>query len=417
MKKIITICLILTVIILAAGCKSSSGVNPAPTEKPVSQKTPVELDEKLTEKIVSSYSNFGFNLFSKLCGNKGKNIFISPSSIAIALSMTYNGAKNKTKTDMAKTLGVDKIDENKFNEGNMALIEYLMNADSGIELSIANSLWCRPGIKFYPDFIKKNQDFYDAEISNKFDEVSINNWVNEKTKGKIPEVIDKITEDAILFLINAIYFKGNWSVKFNKENTKEQDFYLLNKTAKLHPLMHQHGNYNYYKGDKFQAVELPYGDKKTSMFVFLPDEKYGISQFQKELNNKNWQKWMNGFHDMEGDIALPKFKIEYEVSLNDTLKELGMEEAFDKRKADFHNMCEIPPGMNVFISKVTHKTFVDVNEEGTEAAAVTVVQMDMTDSEPLPPKTFTMIVDHPFFFAIVDKKTGTILFMGSIVEP
>jgi serpin B len=426
MKLKYIIYLILVTIIFVTGCNNNrvSETTPAPhvseaTTIPTESATynPVQINPKLTEKIVSSYKNFSFNLFAKICEeDKGENIFISPSSVAIALAMTYNGAKNKTKAEMGKMLGIDKIDEDKLNKGNQNLIEYLEDGSQGVELSIANSLWLRPDITFRPDFIKENKDFYCAEMSNNFDADSINKWVSEKTKGNINKVIDNISKkDDILFLINAIYFKGKWAEPFEKKNTKEEDFYLLNKTVKKHPLMFQYGNYNYYKGDTFQAVKLFYGYGKISMLVFLPNGKYDIEKFQKELNVKNWEKWMKSFGSMEGEVALPRFKIEYEANLNNALAELGMEEAFENWEADFTGMCDMPEEKNVFIRKVTHKTFIDVNEEGTEASAVTTEFFGEATSEL--PETFTMRVDHPFFFAIVDNTTGTILFMGSIIDP
>jgi len=180
--------------------------------------------------------------------------------------------------------------------------------------------------------------------------------------------------------------------------------------------MSRGGKFNYYKGDNFQAVSLPYGDGSTSMYVFLPDKNKGLEEFQKNLNGKNWESWMKSFQMKEGDIILPRFKIEYETLLNNSLSSLGMAIAFDQSKADFRGMCDISSG-NIYISKVIHKTFVEVNEEGTEAAAVTAVAMSLKSVAHQPPERFHMVADHPFFFAIRDNKTGTVLFMGSIVEP
>ena len=220
----------------------------------------------------------------------------------------------------------------------------------------------------------------------------------------------KETINKVLFVIRKIIKKGQ---------TEDKDFYLLNSSKKKCPLMSQRGDFSYYRGDKFQAVNLPYGDGSTSMYIFLPDEKTGLSEFQKNLNEKNWEKWMKSFQVKEGDILLPRFKIEYELLLNDSLSSLGMGIAFDQSKANFRNMCEFSSEENVYISRVIHKTFVEVNEEGTEAAAVTAVEVGITSTSvnQKPPDRFYMLVDHPFFFVIRDNKTGLILFMGSIVEP
>jgi serpin B len=370
--------------------------------------------------LAKGYTDFGFNLFSEVAKeNKGKNIFISPASVAFALSMTGNGAQGTTGDAMADVLKFKGMGLEEVNLLNKLLMEELERPGSKIELSIANSLWCRPDIKFKEDFTGRCKDFYSAEVSNNFDADVINAWVKEKTKEKISKIIDKIPEEAILYLINAIYFKGTWTYEFDKKKTEAKDFYLLNSSKKKCSMMSQGGKFSYYRGDKFQAVNLPYGDGSTSMYIFLPDEKTGLAEFQKNLNEKNWAKWMKSFQVKEGDILLPRFKIEYELLLNDSLSSLGMGIAFDQSEANFRNMCEFSSEENVYINRVIHKTFVEVNEEGTEAAAVTAVEMRLksVSVNPEPPDRFYMPVDHPFFFVIRDNKTGLILFIGSIVEP
>ncbi|HPZ08812.1 MAG TPA: serpin family protein [Candidatus Eremiobacteraeota bacterium] len=370
-----------------------------------------------TWKVTSGYTDLGFKLFSELIKeNKGQNIFISPSSIAIALSMTHNGAEGNTEKAMAKVLGFESLTLNEVNQGNKLLMETLERNDKKIELSIANSLWLRRDMKFKTDFIKRCKDFYSAEVSNNFSTEAINGWVKKKTNNKIDKIIDRIPDNTILYLINAIYFKGKWQYEFDKKKTVDKDFHLLNGSKKKWPMMSRGGKFNYYKGDNFQAVSLPYGDGSTSMYVFLPDKNKGLEEFQKNLNGKNWESWMKSFQMKEGDIILPRFKIEYETLLNNSLSSLGMAIAFDQSKADFRGMCDISSG-NIYISKVIHKTFVEVNEEGTEAAAVTAVAMSLKSVAHQPPERFHMVADHPFFFAIRDNKTGTVLFMGSIVEP
>lgn len=229
-------------------------------------------------------------------------------------------------------------------------------------------------------------------------------------------MVDRIDPEIILFLINAIYFKGQWQVEFEKNKTKDDVFKLAGGHQKKLPMMFQSGRYNYHKGEDFQAVALPYGTGRVSMYVFLPDEHRTLDQFERDLTPGNWESWMRDFRVVPGDLTLPRFKIEYEADLNDILKALGMAEAFDPMRANFSGIAEPNLGDRIYISRVKHKTFAEVNEEGTEAVAVTSVEMGLT-SVPQPQEKFIMKVDRPFFFAIRDNGTGVVLFMGSVADP
>ncbi|MEH2267026.1 MAG: serpin family protein [Nostoc sp.] len=383
-------------------------------ENPLQKKT-VNTDTK----IVESSNKFGFKLFSEVLKNdRGeKNIFISPSSVAIALAMTYNGASGSTQQAMAKTLELQGMNLPEINSSYAAALKQLLdNSDAKVQLKIANSLWANQDVTFAPDFLKKTQDFYQAKVSNlNFKDAAassiINNWVKENTNGKINKIVETIEPNQVLFLINAIYFKGNWSNEFDKNQTAQYPFQITSGKRKQHPMMSQNGDYRYYESEQFQAVSLPYGkDGKVSFYIFLPKQNSNLKEFYKNLNVENWEKWMTQFNKQKGFIRLPRFKTDYEVTLNDALKSLGMEEAFSN-KANFSGM-----GKNFAISQVKHKTFVEVNEEGTEAAAATSVGIVATslreEAEP-----FRMIVDRPFFCVIRDNQTGNVLFMGSIIEP
>jgi len=379
-----------------------------------------ETKQAFDDRLVSANIVFGFKLFAEIAKqNTAKNIFVSPASVAIALAMTYNGAGGETKQAMVTALELQGMSLEEVNRANAALRATLENPDPKVQLNIANSLWARKGIIFNPVFMKRNEDFYGDEVTTlNFDDPAapstINSWVTKKSKGKINKVIENINPDAILFLINAIYFKGNWTVEFTREKTEERPFYLLDGTQEIRSMMSQLGNYRYYRGESFQAISLPYGDsKRVSMYIFLPDKASDLKELLESLNAENWKNWISQFNVMEGTIVLPRFKLEYELNLNDALKALGMEAAFDKSRANFENMCRISPGINVFIKEVKHKTFLEVDEEGTEAAATTSVEMGITSVR----EEFSMIVDRPFFCAIRDNETGTILFLGSIVEP
>ncbi|MGF1937255.1 MAG: serpin family protein [Nostoc sp. ChiQUE02] len=383
-------------------------------ETPLQKKT-VNTDTR----IVESSNKFGFKLFSEvLKDDKGeKNVFISPSSVAIALAMTYNGASGSTQQAMAKTLELQGMNLPEINSSYAAALKQLLdNSDAKVQLNIANSLWANQDVSFAPDFLKKTQDFYQAKVSNlNFKDAAassiINNWVKENTKGKIAKIVETIEPNQVLFLINAIYFKGNWSNKFDKSQTAQYPFYITSGRRKQHPMMSQKGDYRYYESEQFQAVSLPYGkDGKVSFYIFLPKQNSNLKAFYQNLNVENWEKWMTQFKKQEGFIRLPRFKTEYDITLNDALKTLGMGEAFSN-KANFSGM-----GKNFAISQVKHKTFVEVNEEGTEAAAATSVGIVATSLRD-EPEPFRMIVDRPFFCAIRDNQTGSLLFMGSIIEP
>lgn len=371
----------------------------------------------MNERLVGANNQFGFDLFNQLQStDKDKNIFFSPLSIATALEMTYNGAAGETKEAMARTLKLEGMKQIEVNQASANLMKSLKSTDPKIELAITNSLWAKQGVKFKEDFLARNRQFFGAEIAslNFADpkaKTTINNWVSKSTKGKIPSIIDQIQRDQVLFLINAIYFKGLWEKKFDKALTKNEPFHLLSGSQKQAPMMSQSGTYNYYRGDKFQAVSLPYGKGSTSLYLFLPDKGSSLSQLMKEF--QKCEQWIKSFRSTPGDVKIPRFKMEYEKSLNETLKALGMDVAFIPNKADFSGMKD---GRDLFISEVKHKAIVEVNEEGTEAAAATSVGVSLTSIRPVEER-FTFVADHPFLIAIRDEKTGAILFMGAVVDP
>lgn len=377
-------------------------------------------DEGVNAKLVTANTRLSFKLFRELLKKQpNENIFISPASVTIALDMVYNGANGKTQQAIAQTLELQGMSLQEINQANAALKVTLSNPDPEVQISIANSLWAGEAEPFKPEFIEKIQHFYSAQVKNLNFGTSgasniINDWVKENTNGKIDKMVDEISSDTVFVLLNAIYFKGNWTYPFPPEATKQQPFTLLNGTQKPHPMMfRQVSNLQYYQNEMFQAISLPYGEGRLSMYIFLPSKEVSLKTFYESLNAENWQKWLNQFDspDKSGDhtgeilIGLPRFKLEYSIELNDALKALGMEIAFQEG-ADFSAMTP----SRLRIDLVKHKTFVEVNEEGTEAAAVTEVSMTRGILE-------AMIVNRPFFLVIRDNQTGTILFMGSIVEP
>ena len=371
------------------------------------------------EKFVDANTKFGFKLFKEvLKQDSKKNVFVSPTSVAIALSMTYNGASGETQQAMAKALELQGMSLQDINQANNTLKTSLENADPDVQMSIANSLWAKQGVTFKPEFMQRNQQFYGAKVTEldfAKPEASniINSWVKENTRGKIDQIVGQIQPNDALFLINAIYFKGNWTKKFDKSQTAERPFYLSNGTQKQHPMMSQSGKYRYYDNESFQAVSLPYGKGRLSLYIFLPQKNTSLDTFQQQLASENWEQWTNQFRMRQGSVQVPRFKFDYDIQLNNALKALGMEAAFDGSRANFSNMSSA----SLAIDEVKHKTFVEVNEAGTEAAASTSVGVMLTSARMPQEQPFQMIVDRPFFCAIRDNQTGTILFMGSIQEP
>ncbi len=372
-------------------------------------------NQKITN-IASAHNDFGFDILGELQNeDKNENIFISPSSISLALSMTYNGAAGQTKSEMAKTLKLSNFSVEQVNQSSKNLLDLLDDPDSKVQVDIANSIWARKGVLFKQTFLDVNQKYYGAEVANldfsRQDAVDImNKWVSDNTKGKIPTIIDApIDPLTIMFLINAIYFNGTWTYEFDSKLTKEREFTSFDGSKNQKEMMQQtREDFSYFETEDFQAVKLPYGEKKRlGMYVFLP--KKDASKFFEGLSSSNWRSWLSNFKTKEGTLILPKFKIEYEKVLNDFLISLGMKTAFEN--ADFSKMVA---AHDVYINKVKHKSYIDVNEEGTEAAAATSVEVTYGMAEPEEQDTFHMEVNKPFFFAIADEETNEILFMGLV---
>ncbi len=422
--------------IVAAACAaagSSSNSNEpqrhnSADERAATEKTGVEKSKEAGERqaeanmnsrLIAANNEFGFNLFNHLLRQEaGKNVFFSPLSVSTALAMTYNGAAGETEQAMARTLKLHGMSLAEINQSSAELLKLLKSSDPKIELAIANSLWARQGVKFKDDFLARNRQFFGAEVASlNFESPqateTINRWVSTNTKGKIAKIIDSISAQQVMFLINAVYFKGLWQQKFDKALTQDQPFHLLSGKQKPMPMMSQSGSYRYLRGDKFQAVSLPYGKGGANIYLFLPDPDSTLDNFLKTLSYQKWEQWMKGFRNTPGDVKIPRFKLDYESTLNNALKAMGMEVAFAQDRADFSRMRT---ERDLFISEVKHKAVVEVNEEGTEAAAATSVAIGVTSAMPTPQR-FTFIADRPFLMAIRDQQTGAILFMGAVVEP
>lgn len=378
-------------------------------------------DDRIDPKIVDANTAFGFAMLKQLFGEGGgkANVVISPASLSLALSMTYTGASGSTRDAMATTLGYTGLSLDQINAGSKGLLASLAKPGDGIELSVANSLWARDDVAFRPDFLQRNREFFAAEINTLTTADKINAWVSKNTRGKIDKIVSRVDPSHILFLVNAVYFNGLWSAPFDAKLTKDGVFTTADGAAVNVPMMHNSALYEYLDGDGFQLINLAYGKGRISMYVLLPAKGENLKSFLSKVTPAAWNGWIKRIRGCttEVELALPKFRLEYkaEAEAKRALTALGMGVAFDPEKADFKAMCRIPPTPNVYIGEVVHKTYIDVNEKGTEAAAATSVGMRATAVAP--GTTPKMVVDHPFLLAIRDNETGEMLFVGAVVDP
>jgi serpin B len=359
---------------------------------------------------------FAFKLFRQLVrANDTSNVFWSPFSVMSCLMMLWEGATGETHEAMAKVLEIVEDPEScqRFLKAALAI------SSPGLELAIAHSLWCDEKAQMLPNFLTLAQKKYAAEVvSLSFrspDAVHrINAWVATKTRGKIGSIIDTLTPSSLLVALNAIYFKALWKAPFEKSLTREERFFTPGNHSIKVPLMRRSGYYPYHEESAFQAVRLPYQGDRVSMYIFLPSKKSGLPAFLRTLTSSQWGHWMWTFTPTEGMVGLPRFKFEHGINLNPILANLGMSEAFDPGRAQFDGMALPPPP--IYIGQVMHRAVVEVNEEGTEAAAVTEAffEASLSLSEP---RMFQMILDRPFFFVIRDDHSNMILFMGAVNDP
>lgn len=364
----------------------------------------------------------GFALFKQIdVKQKDKNIFISPFSISMAFGMAYEGASGNTAKEIASVFAFIPNDKERWDA--FSAIYKTLNPDNAkYKLAIANAFWVQqnyPLLQSYTDVLKNyyhseayNVDFtYDENRENAVKQ--INAWAAKNTYDKIRKVLtmDDVKPLTRLVLTNAVYFKANWLYQFDKEQTKKEYFYIdSNKKIKTPMMMQRNVTIKYMENNDIQMIELPYEGKALSMFVILP--KKDIKSIIPRLSTKIFESWRHDLMLEKVDVYLPKFKIECGYMLVEPLIKMGIKDAFNETKADF---SKITGGKDLYISTVIHKTFCDVNEEGTEAAAVTAIVMNTKSMVSFEKKIFK--ADHPFIYAIVDNNTGVMLFLGKMVEP
>jgi serine protease inhibitor len=372
------------------------------------------------EMVVQGNNAFALDLYAELKDRDG-NLFFSPHSISTALAMTYAGARGSTEKQMAEVLHFD-LEQKRLHPAFRELLDQLETGEGerGYQLSVANALWGQKGYEFLEKFLNLTKENYGAGLSEldfigatETARQTINSWVEKETEDKIkelikPGVLDQMTR---LVLTNAIYFKGFWESQFEEEMTRPAPFTLVSGEKVQVPTMHRTADFKYAEAEDFQALELPYKGGDLSMTIFLPKETDGLAALEQSLTAEKLATWLSTLEEQEVIVALPKFRMTSEFSLAEVLKSMGMTDAFDVKEADLSGMTG---KKDLFITAVLHKAFVEVNEEGTEAAAATGVVVALKSAPPSQP---VFRADHPFLFLIRDLRSNSILFLGRVMDP
>ncbi len=377
---------------------------------------PIHLSDDAA-KMVQADNRFGFDLFRKAMetDSLSENRMISPLSVSLCLTMVYNGASGTTKAAFDSVLHYKEISNTDINKSAKELMDALTTVDKQVTFEIANAIWYHTGLPVNENFISTNKKYLDAEVAaldfnDPASVTTINDWVNKKTHGKINKIIDRLNEDEMMALINALYFKGDWRFQFKKSNTAKENFHKADGTTVQVDMMktHEGNTFSFYHDETIKLVEMPYGRGNFSMVAILPVNG-SLNGIIPLLTPENWDTWLDqAFEVKDIHVEIPKFEFQYKLSLSDILKIMGLSVAFSDQ-ADFSGISE-----DVFLkmSRVIHKTYIKTDEEGTEAAAVTYSGMANTSFD-----VNEFIADKPFFFAIREKFTGAILFAGIINDP
>lgn len=401
-------------IVFFAGCEKPDIV-PITKDLPAPMKIELRSEEV---RLVKTDQQFAFEFFSNVFDEEAKgedqSFMVSPFSLSMALAMTWNGAAGETKTTMQQTLKMESYSDNDINGYYKKLKDALLKTDPSTQLSIANAIFTNKFVTILPGFIKTNTHYYDATVqpvdfSLPTTKDIINQWAADNTNNLIKEVIDKTKADDLMYLLNAIYFKGIWMTKFNAKNTSEKVFTTENGTKQTANMMCQTAKFNYTEDETMQVVQLPYGNHAFNMLVLLPKSGKKQADVVSALQNKEyWGKIRAALHEHEVEVYLPKFKTQYSKKLNEVLTNMGMGLAFSDA-ADFSRMSVFPAK----ITFVKQDAYISTDEQGTEAAAVTTIGLELT-SMPATPQKVVFNANKPFIYLIQENSTGAILFMGAV---
>lgn len=408
--------------LLSAGCWGTLASRSGPSGVPTRQAPAADVAAASSESKA-----FALDLYQVLAEQEPGNLFFSPGSVSTALTMTYAGARGETATEMANVLHLGMPAE-RLHPAHGQVLGGMLGGDAPYELAVANRLWGANHRTFVPEFLTTTRECYGAELERldfKADpdgsRHTINSWVSDVTHDRIVDLLPEgsIKSDTGLVLTNAIYFKGNWAEKFEESDTQDKPFTLRSGDPVTVPMMHTFESFGYAHVEGVQLLEMPYEGDDLAMLVLLPDDPAGLDALEDQLVPATLNSWTAGLRHQDVLVDLPKFTVDSSFDLGETLAGMGMPRAFDPETANFHGMVPPTAGQELtWISKVIHKAFVEVSEEGTEAAAATAVVMAVATScveETAPPPSF--VADHPFVFLIRNKRTGAILFMGRIANP
>lgn len=399
------------IILVLAGALALTGLILAGQSEPDKKALPEIVGAE--KALASSGNGFGFELFAQTSRETSpdSNLLVSPLSALYALSMTYNGAWGKTMTEMGRVLHVPDMPEPVLNESFHDLTAFLSRSDPSVTLDIANSIWYRRGLSVKADFFAGMKQYYNATIRDldfgpgTVD--TINAWVADNTNNRIKNILaSPIDATLVMFLVNAVYFDAAWTRPFDPAATRAADFHLPDGSVKECQLMTSRDTLGYLDAGDFQAVDIPYGNGQYSMVALLPRTGKTVDDLVPQLNEKNWKQWMSQLTTDIVVLGIPKFTFADEHGLNGALKAMGMTEAFG-RGADFSRMVE---GGGIWIDSVLQKCFIQVDERGTEAGAATVVSLRKSLAR-------EVTLDRPFLFAIRERTTGAVLFLGKVVDP
>ena len=400
---------------LVAGAACSDSMQPDPTAP---QPALTQLPRALTpseQKILTAANAYSFALWRTINDSlPAENVFVSPLSASFALGMTMNGANGTTFDEMRSALQFGSIDLTAIDSGYKSLVALLTSLDPSTTMQIANAIFYSQSFPFNSSFTQTVATYFDAEVKPRdFHDLqgtltAVNDWASSKTNGRIPKVLDSVDPSAVMYLLNAIYFKGSWRERFDPAETHDAAFHATggDQSAKL---MHRHGKTLYAETSDYQAVDLPYGDSAFTMSVVLPKDGRNVESVAASLTPAAWQSLSTSFAQRDVDLSLPKVTLSWKRDLRGNMKALGMHAAFFDG-ADFTRMS--PLGNHLFMSLLQQNTFVSIDETGTEAAAVTVGGITVTSV----PVVTTVRVDRPFIFVIRERLSGTVLFMGKIVR-
>jgi len=378
-----------------------------------------ELPRSLTTgevRVIESSNRFAFDLFREVnAGALAENVFLSPLSVSMALGMTMNGAEGRTFDEMRGMLGFDGMSRTDINAAYLGLLDLLLGLDRKVEMHVANSIWYRQGFPFETTFLDAVRGSFRAEVTSlDFGAPSsarrVNDWVSAATRGRIPDTLKEISPLDVMYLINAVYFKGEWVQRFDPKETISAGFVGLGGRMIPVRMMNTEGRFRYGGTAEYEAVDLPYGNGAFTMTILLPHQGADVNEVVARMDERRWREVIDGLREAQITVAVPRFRIELEEVLNEPLQRLGMTSAFHPGGADFSRMSR-SAGRDLYVSRVIHRSFVEVNEQGTEAAAATKVTMRVVS---LPPG---IRVDRPFLFAIRERFSGTILFQGKVVDP